>query len=267
MRMSHLLASTMIVVVLSVPSAVRAADEQGLPDGGAEASRGAQQCLADLRAFEAELANVGFGVMAPGGYDAAYPGYGAYYGVAATPRQKMQAFRDAAYVYALDGDEQACVTVLASMRQIYEEHQELVGNEDDDPNARATWRRAHLAQAIPVTAMDRLMRADVIIGADIRTPEDTTLGEIEDIVLDPARQTIAYVLASRGGFLGLGEELVAVRWTDLRATADHEIYVLEASPEAFAAAPKVGRGRFQEDGYDGWRDTLDQYWAGVVRTP
>lgn len=267
MRMSHLLAFTMIVVVSIVPLAVRAADEQGLPDAGAEASPGAQQCLADLRAFEAELANVGFGVLAPGGYDAASPGYGAYYGVAATPRQKMQVLRDAAYVYALDGDEQACETVLASMRQVYEEHQELVGIENDDPNARAAWRRAHLAQASPVTKMNRMMRADVIIGADIRTPEDETLGEIEDIVLDPARQTIAYVLASRGGLLGLGEELVAVRWTDLRATADHEIYVLEASPEAFAAAPKAERGSFEESGDNGWRDTLDQYWAGVVRTP
>lgn len=267
MRMSHLLASTMIVAVLSVPLAVRAADQQGLPAGGAEASPGAQQCLADLRAFEAELANVGFGVLAPGGYDAGYPGYGAYYGVAGTPRQKMQALRDAAYVYALDGDQQACETVLTSMRQIYEEHQELIGSENDDPNARSAWRRAHLAQASPVTDMDRLMRADVVIGADIRTPEDTMLGEIEDIVLDPARQTIEYVLASRGGFLGLGEELVAVRWTDLRATADHEIYVLEASPEAFAAAPMVERDSFDESGEDEWRDTLDQYWAGVVRTP
>lgn len=48
----------------------------------------------------------------------------------------------------------------------------------------------------------------IVIGADIRTPQDQELGEIEDVVLDPARQTIAYVLASRGGFLGLGGELV-----------------------------------------------------------
>lgn len=99
---------------------------------------------------------------------------------------------------------------------------------------------------MPVTEMDSLMRADIVIGADIRTPEDEELGEIENVVLDPARQMIAYVLASRGGFLGLGEELVAVRWSDLRATTDHEIYVLDASPDVFAAAPKVERGELRQ---------------------
>lgn len=176
----------------------------------------------------------------------------------------MQSLRDAAYVYAFDGNEQSCRTVLASMRQVYQEHQKLTGIESEDPNARMAWRRAHLAQATPVTEMDSLMRADIVIGADIRTPEDEELGEIEDLVLDPARQTIAYVLASRGGFLGLGEELVAIRWSDLRATTDHEIYVLDASPEAFAAAPKVERVSFGKTSGDSWRSTLDQYWAGVV---
>lgn len=111
----------------------------------------------------------------------------------------MQSLRDAAYVYALDGDEQSCQRVLASMREIYQEHQELVGLESDDPNARTAWRRAHLARATPVTEMSRLMRADVVVGADIRTPDDEKLGEIEDVVIDPERQAIAYVLASRGG--------------------------------------------------------------------
>lgn len=84
------------------------------------------------------------------------------------------------------------------------------------------------------------------------------------MVLDPARQMIAYVLTSRGGFLGLGEELVAIRWSDLRATTDHEVYVLDASPEVFAAAPKVERGSFEQTSGDNWRCALDQYWAGVL---
>jgi hypothetical protein len=265
MHTSRLAALAFVTAAASAPLAVRAADVESLPDGAAQQGQVAQQCLADLRAFEDELAGVGFGVLAPTGYSTGYGSYGGMgYGMSGTPRQKMQSLRDAAYVYAFDGDEQSCQTVLASMRQVYQEHQELVGPESDDPDARRTWRRAHLAQATPVTEMDSLMRADIVIGADIRTPEDQELGEIEDVVLDPARQTIAYVLASRGGFLGLGGELVAVRWSDLRATTDHEIYVLDASPESFVAAPKVERGSFDQTSGDNWRSTLDQYWAGVV---
>lgn len=264
MRLSKLFAPTIIVAVASIPFTVRAADVESLPDASAPEGQVAQQCQNDLRAFEEELARAGFGVLAPVGYNIGYTGYGTGYGVIGTPRQQMQALRDAADVYAFEGDEETCQIVLASMRRIYEEHDKLVGLEADDPEARTAWRRAHLAKAEPVTEMDRLMRADVIIGAELRTPDDSTLGEIEDVVLDSKRQTIAYVLVSRGGFLGLGKELIAARWSDLRATDDHEIYVLDVSPEAFAAAPKMERRNFEESSGQDWRNSLDQYWAGVI---
>jgi len=265
--LSKLFISATIVSAASLAFAVRAADVESLPDVAAPEEQEILQCQSDLRAFEDELAQAGFGVLAPGGYVGGYAGYKPGYGLIGTPRQQMQVLRDAAGVYALAGDEKACQMVLASMREINEAHDELVGFETDDPEARTAWRRAHLAKAVPVTEMDRLMRADVIIGVELRTADDTMLGEIKDVLLDPQRQTIAYVLASRGGFWGLGEELIAVRWTDLRATDDHEIYVLDASSEAFAAAPKVERQNFAESFGEDWRNRLDQYWDGVVATP
>lgn len=264
MRRSKLFATTIIAAMASSPVALHAADEESLPDASASQEQVAQQCQSDLRAFEDELARSGFGVLAPGGYGSDYGVYGRGYGLINTPRQQIQALREAAYVYAFQGNEEACQTVLTSMSQIYEQHDNLVGLEADDPEARRVWRRAHLANAVPVTGMDRLIRVDVVMGAELRTPDDTKLGEIEDVVLDPQRQTIAYVLVSRGGFLGMGGDMVAVRWTDLRATNDHEIYVLDAAPEAFAAAPKVERRNFQESAGEAWRQNLDQYWVGVI---
>jgi len=265
MRPVKLFLSTVIVSVASLPFAFHAADLEALPDASVSEGQEVQQCRSDLLAFEDELAQAGFGVLAPGGYAGGYASYdGMGHGLIGTPREQMLALRDAAGVFALRSDEEACQTVLASMREIYEAHEELVGLEADDPEARTAWRRAHLANAVPVTEMGRLMRADVVIGADLRTPDDATLGEIEDIVLDPQRQTIAYVLVARGGFLGLGKELVAARWTDLRATDDHEIYVLDVSPEAFATAPKVERSNFEASSGQDWRDSLDEYWADVI---
>jgi len=265
MQLSTLLALTIIVAMASIPVPLRAADVESLPEASASDGQVARQCQSDLREFENELQQVGFGILAPGGgYGVGYSTYSTGYGLIVTPRQQLQALRDAADVYASQGNEEACQTVLASMRQIYEEHDGLVGIEADDPQIRTAWRRAHLANAVPVTEMDRLMRADVVMGAELRTPDDVALGEIEDVVLDPQRQTIAYVLVSRGGFLGIGRELVAVRWSDLRTTDDHEIYVLDTAPESFAAAPKVVRRNFEESAGEAWRSSLDQYWAGVI---
>jgi len=267
MRLTSLFASAIIVAMANTPLAVRAADVETLPDVSASDGQGAEQCQSDLREFERELSDVGFGVLAPGGYSAGYASYGASYygyGVVGTSRAQIQALRNAAQVYAFQDNEEACQAELTSMRQIYEQHSKLVGTAADNPAIRTEWRRAHLANAIPVTEMDRLMRADLVTGADLRTPDDEKLGEIEDVVLDPQRQMIAYVLVSSGGFLGMGEDLVAVRWSDLRATEDHEIFVLDATLEAFAAAPKVERRNFEESAGEAWRQSLDQYWASVV---
>ena len=106
-----------------------------------------------------------------------------------------------------------------------------------------------------------MMRADVVIGADLRNTEDQKLGEIMDIVIDPRTERIAYVLVYRGGFLGLGRELVAVRWRHLRATEDHEIYVLNTSKTAFMEAPRTDRANFEKSDDVAWRELLDRFWS------
>jgi len=248
---------------LAVSSSVSATDAESLSSQKTKGPQLASQCLEDLRAFDQKLSEVGFGVLPPGGYGisapSSYTGYTTY-GTGGTARQKIYSLRDAAYVYATDGEEKSCQLVLDSMRKTYERHQKLAGMEADDPNLRIAWRRAHLETARPVTEMNRLMSVDIVIGAEIRTANDEKVGEIEDIVLDPAQQRIVYVLASRGGFLGIGGELVAVRWKDLRSTEDHELYVLDIAKSAFDNAPTVDRRNFDRTADMGWRQELDRFW-------
>lgn len=226
----------------------------------------ADQCLKDLRSFDDKLARVGFAVVPPrrdnpslskSRYDWGVQGIG-------TPRQTMHALRDAAYVYALQHDEQSCQMVLASMRNVLEKHQLVVGKATEDTTVQTTWRRGHLLNAKPAERMKHLMRADLLIGSEIRNPKDEKLGEIKDIVFDPANQNLLYVLASRGGFLGFGQKLVAVRWSDLRATEDHELYVLNTSVQAFEAAPEVNHSNFETTANPAWRSALAAYWNTVL---
>ena len=254
--------------VLAVSSSASAADRESLSNQETKGPELAGQCLEDLRAFDQKLSEVGFGVLPPGGYGVSAPSsYSGYttYGTGGTARQKIYALRDAAYVYAADGEEKSCQLVLGSIRKTYEQHQKLVGMEADDPNLRIAWRRSHLETAQPVTEMDRLMRVDIVIGSEIRTADDEKVGEIEDIVLDPAQQRIVYVLASRGGFLGIGGKLVAIRWKDLRSTQDHELYVLDIEKSAFDNAPTVDRTNFDRTADMGWRQELDRFWDQNVK--
>lgn len=250
-------------LTLSLSTTALAADAESLPGEERQKQFIADQCLKDIQAFEQQLRQVGFGVFpySPPTSIGTTDFYG--FGGEGTPRSKIRALDGAARVYAYAGDERSCQQTLASMRAVYDEHQKLLGK--DDPNVRMAWRRAHLARAKPVAEMDHLMRASILIGSEIRNLKDERLGEITDIVLNPDRRDILYVLASHGGFLGFGEKLVAVRWTDLRATEDHQLYVLDVAPTAFDDAPAVDRRNFVATAESGWQRVLAQYWNGVLK--
>jgi sporulation protein YlmC with PRC-barrel domain len=266
MRFFTFVAAAVGVMAVSSTFAI-AADAENPPWNETGGQAVAQQCLKDLQAFDEKLAQIGFGVLPPDGYGVSAPSGYYIWGVEGkgTPRQKLRSLRKAAYVYAREANEQLCQTVLASMRHVYDRHQKLVGIEAYDPNVRMAWRRAHISRAKPVTQMNHLMRADVIIGSEIRNLKDEKLGEIEDLVLDPEKQNVLYVLASRGGFLGFGKKLLAVRWSDLRATEDHKLYVLDVSAKALEDAPEVDCRNFEKTADADWRRLLSVYWDGILK--
>jgi hypothetical protein len=98
----------------------------------------------------------------------------------------------------------------------------------------------------------------------LRNLKDERLGEIADIVLSPEKKDIIYVTISHGAFLGFGEKLGAIPWTDLRATDDHELYVLDVAPKAFDDAPTVDSRNFAKTAESEWQHALAQYWDGVL---
>jgi sporulation protein YlmC with PRC-barrel domain len=61
--------------------------------------------------------------------------------------------------------------------------------------------------------------AQDVRGGAVRAANGDTIGEIDRIMIDPSTGRIAYLLLSRGGFLGIGEEWVpipaqAITWSD-----------------------------------------------------
>lgn len=262
--------ATALALTLASVTSARAANVGATPSANAGEPAIARQCLEDIQKFDAQLWRVGFGVLEeglvpPGTYnETPLPGP-TIPGMQETARQKIRSLRAAAYVYALDDNEQSCQMVLASMRKVYDEHQKLIGPDADDPKVRMEWRRAHLARAEPVAEMNHLIGADILIGSEVRNLKDDRLGEIEDLVLNPEKQEVLYVLVSHGGFLGIGEKLVPVRWRDLRATEDHALYVLNVPPKAFNDAPTIKREDYAKTADPNWEHSLDRYWDRALK--
>jgi sporulation protein YlmC with PRC-barrel domain len=77
-----------------------------------------------------------------------------------------------------------------------------------------------------------LIRASKLIGKEVRSSAGERLGKIHDIVLTPDLQSVSYVVVSRGGFLGIGHELHAVPWSDVRVGVG-DSYILPLTKDQF----------------------------------
>ena len=241
----------------------------------------AEQCLQDMRELSRELVEAGYGIGGPAGYGVAgdpavegapgaagvggAAGYGAgapvggWYGTYG-PRRGMNTVLAAAEVFAINGREEACQDVLAELRDMHEERVAQLEEAGIAPEEVRSWRQELLVQAQPVTEVGGTIRIDNVLGADLRNLQDEDLGDIEDVVLDD-QGNLAYVLVGRGGFFGLGQDLVPVRWQDLRAVPDADTFVLDVDEEVLEQAPTVDRDAFADsDAYGQQQTEIDSYW-------
>lgn len=209
--------------------------------------------------------NVGTGATAPaapaagGGAAVADPFAGVQWSRA--PDQALRTLYAAAHIFAENNDDQACRMVLNETRQLYNSYTERLRQAGVEPGEVRGYRQRQLVLARPVTERERGVRADTITGTDVRNPQDEYLGSIEDVVFDQRSGEIAYVVISRGGFLGIGEDYVAVPWQQLRVTPNLDTFVLNMREGQLEAAPKVNPDVFATDeGYNRRRGEIDRFW-------
>lgn len=180
---------------------------------------------------------------------------------AVPPMQQLRTLHSAALVLAQRGEQQGCETVLSELRDAYGQYGQQLKQAGADGSRMNGYRQQQLADAKPVEQMQRAFRADNITGTDVRSPKDEYLGSVEDVVVDPYSGKISYVILARGGFLGLGEDYVAVPWQKMKATQNMDAFVLDTSEDKLEKAPKVDPQAFSsQQTYDKRRQEIDRFW-------
>lgn len=86
-----------------------------------------------------------------------------------------------------------------------------------------------------------LYRSGTIKGRKVMSPRGESLGEIEELVIDPQGGCVAYAVMSFGGFLGLGQKLFAVPWDALQIDEAHHDFVIDVTEEQLKEAPGFDR--------------------------
>ena len=81
------------------------------------------------------------------------------------------------------------------------------------------------------------MQVDRLVGKAVRNPEGDKIGDIEAVYVTPSGQ-IDTVIIGVGGFLGMGERDVAVKWSDLRVTDNGDKITAAMTKDSLKALPE-----------------------------
>jgi len=75
-----------------------------------------------------------------------------------------------------------------------------------------------------------------LIGRSVTNPQNETVGEIESVIVD-ADGKVRTVIVGVGGFLGMGERHVAIRWDSLTSTQDGDKIMMSTTKEQLKTFP------------------------------
>ncbi|MEA2724577.1 MAG: hypothetical protein QOH59_2348 [Gemmatimonadales bacterium] len=76
-----------------------------------------------------------------------------------------------------------------------------------------------------------------LLEKDVYNDKKEDIGEVEDVVVSPEGKAVSWAIIGVGGFLGIGEKLVAIPMDQLKI--DHGKFVLKgASKEALKGMPE-----------------------------
>lgn len=81
-------------------------------------------------------------------------------------------------------------------------------------------------------------RASQVMGLDVKSAADETIGEVEDLVLDMKDGEILAVIVSTGGFLGIADTLSAVPLSALRYDDAAKAFKTKLTKEQLGKAPQ-----------------------------
>jgi sporulation protein YlmC with PRC-barrel domain len=106
-----------------------------------------------------------------------------------------------------------------------------------------------------------VMAAATLDGDRVLSADGNDIGKLKDIMLDVRSGRIAYAVLSSGGFLGIGDKLLAIPWSALTLDANRKCFLLSMSSERVKNAPGFDRNHWPSMADATWASSIHQYYG------
>src|SRR6476619_6865759 len=184
----------------------------------------------------------------------------------------LRILRDAAFTLWSYGRHADCERLLANIRELVAgpSMATLGGNDEEEAEKQIAARepkvqrgaalgRRDMAGAKPLVAIDELapgLRADEIMGAEVRSSDDKIIGEVRNIVFG-TKDRRDYAIVAAGGFFVPGKDSIVVPIQSLKVTQKRDSFFLtipEAQVKTIPLMPDQGDKWLSDDA---WRTRND----------
>jgi PRC-barrel domain len=184
----------------------------------------------------------------------------------------LRSLRDAALTLRSYGLHDDCERLLANIRGlILGPPMSSLGDNDEEEAEKQSDAREPKVQrgaaqgrrdkkdAKPLIRIDELapgLRADEIIGAEVRSSDDKIVGEVRNIVFG-TRDRRDYAIVASGGFFTPGKDSIVVPIRSLKVSQERESFFLPLSSEAVKTVPLMPDQDYKWLSDQSWRDRND----------
>src|SRR5699024_6538667 len=121
-----------------------------------------------------------------------------------------------------------------------------------------------------------LLSSSTMMGTNIINRAGENLGAIKDIMIDPSSGSVAYVVVSLGGFLGIGDKLLAIPMEAFQIDREREEFIMDVDKAKLEYAPGFDKDnspnsadrQFLTDvhSYDGYKPYWEREHAYTTET-
>jgi len=184
----------------------------------------------------------------------------------------LRSLRDAAFTLWSYGRHDDCERLLANIRELIAGPNmgSLGGNDEEEATKQIDARHPKVQHgaargkrgdknARPLINIDELapgLRADEIIGTEVRSSDDKIVGEVRNIVFG-TKDRKDYAIVAAGGFFTPGKDSIVVPIRSLMVSQGRETFFLSISRDAMKAVPLMPDQDYRWLSDEKWRSRND----------
>ncbi len=184
----------------------------------------------------------------------------------------LRSLRDAAFTLWSYGRHADCERLMANIRELIagpnmsslgdndeEAAEEQLAAKDPKVQRGAKKGRREEKDAKPLVSVDELplgLRADQIMGAEVRSSDDNIVGEVRNVVFG-TKDHRDYAIVASGGFFTPGKDSIVVPMRSLKVSQERDSFFLPIANAEVRSVPLMPDQDYKWLSDDAWRNRND----------